>query len=140
MPEGIPYASSNVIAGVSPDLTYVGSQCFAYAGTFASSTSETTMLEFTTGNDIIVGKFILNGSVDPIESHLGGDNAFTIKLNGLIVSTTKIDTTGGDIGMPMTNVQPIIFPPYTNVVLSTLSRENSATERLSAYFIGKIVK
>jgi hypothetical protein len=141
MPEGIPYASSNVIAGVSPDLTYVGSQCYAYGGLFDSATSEFTILEFTTGNDVIVGEFVLNGSVlFTGDSHLGGNNAFKIKLNGLAVSTTKIDTTGTDVGMPMTNIQPMVLPPYTNVVLSAISGENSSTEQISAFFIGKVVE
>ena len=133
----IPVSASTVSTGTS--IRYVGNWAYAYAGLFDSSTTEFEMLNFTTGSGLIVGKFILNGSVlFTADSHLGGNSAYKISLNDIAVSTLKIDTTGTDVGMPMTNEQPIIIPPFTKVVLSCVVGENSATEQVSAYFTGRV--
>jgi len=135
--EGIPPTAS--VASVGPGINYVGDRVFAYAGLFDSSTTEFEMLNFTTGSGIIVGEFILNGSVlFTGDSHLGGNSAYKISLNEIAVSTVKIDTTGTDVGMPMTNEQRVIIPPFTKVVLSCVVGENSTTEQVSAYFTGRV--
>ena len=54
MPEGIPYSSTNVIAGVGKDLNYIGDRVYAYSGYVSFSNSEKTLLEFTTGSEYIV--------------------------------------------------------------------------------------
>ena len=136
-PEAVPSNAS--VASTGLGLRYIGNWAYAYAGLFDSSTTEFEMLNFTTGSGIIVGEFILNGSVlFTGDSHLGGNSAYKISLNDIAVSTVKIDTTGTDVGMPMTNEQRVIIPPFTKVVLSCVVGENSATERVSAYFTGRV--
>ena len=136
-PEAVPINAS--VASTGLGLRYIGNWAYAYAGLFDSSTTEFEMLNFTTGSGIIVGEFILNGSVlFTGDSHLGGNSAYKISLNDIAVSTVKIDTTGTDVGMPMTNEQRVIIPPFTKVVLSCVVGENSATERVSAYFTGRV--
>ena len=139
MPETDTIPVSASVASTGLGIRYIGNRCYAYAGLFDSSTTEFEMLNFTTGSGLIVGEFILNGSVlFTSDSHLGGNSAYKISFNDLAVSTVKIDTTGTDPGQPMTNKQPIIIPPFTKVILSCIVGENSSTEQVSAYFIGRV--
>ena len=140
---GAPNVAGSNPTGIGSTLNYYrteeGTFVYAYAGLFDSATSEFTLLSFTTGDRLIKGEFILNGSVlFTADSHLGGNTAYKINANEQTISTTKIDTTGTDVGMPMTNVQPVILAPYTKIVLSAISGENSSTEQITAYFIGRV--
>jgi len=119
-------------------LRYVGNWVYAYAGLFDSSTSEFEMLNFTAGSGIIVGEFILNGSIlFTSDVHLGGNTGYKIEFNEEEISTVKADTTG-DNPVPVSLTQKVIIPPFTKVVLTCVGGENSATERVSAYFVGRV--
>ena len=125
--------------GPAQALEFVGNWAYAYSGLHDSDTTEFTLFSFTTGSHLIVGEFIFNGSVlFSADSHLGGNQAFKIAMNGVAISTTKIDTTGTDVGMPMTNNQAVVIPPYTEVLVTAISGEVSATEQVTAMFVGRV--
>jgi len=125
--------------GTQPGLSIAGNYAYAYCGTFGANTTEFEMFNFTTGKELIVGEFIINGSVlFTADSHLGNNDAFKITFNGVAISTVKIDTTGTDVGMPMTNNQAVVIPPLTRVILSCVSSQDSTTERVSAMFVGRV--
>jgi len=120
-------------------LSIAGEFAYGFAGLFGASTTEFEMFNFTTGKETIVGEFILNGSVlFTSDSHLGSNSAFKITFNGVAVSTVKIDTTGTDIGMPMTNNQAVVIPPLTRVIVSCICGEDTTTEKVSAMFVGRV--
>jgi len=138
MPEGVDYASSNVIAGTGLELNYVQDRVYAYSGTFPAATSDQTMLEFMTGSKTIKGLFECMGTFNPNASGNIGDGkntAFQIYLNGVVVSSIKIGSIGES--MPTKERQEIIIPPYTNVKLTVLSSGASGTELSTATFVGK---
>jgi len=140
MPEGVGYASSNVVAGAGLELNYVANRVFAYSGLFAATTSDQTMFNFVTGAETIKGFFECMGNFNPNSSGNIGDGkntAFQIYLNGVVVSAIKI-ATGGE-QMPSKERQHLIIPPYTNVKLTVLSSGASATETSTATFVGKIL-
>ena len=139
MPEGVGYASSNVIAGTGLDLNYVQDKVYAYSGTFQASTANATMFSFQTGNKIIEGEFTLNGQVYYVSGSAGGHSVFKLIFNGIVVGLYKTLTTdSGD--MPVQCFQKVIIPPYTQVELQCISGENTANELLTAVFTGTVIQ
>jgi hypothetical protein len=94
MPEGIPYASTNVVAGAGLELNYVGNHVFAFSGgiiTLAGN-ADATMLDMVTGSEYIVGDFVFFAAVDP--NLTGGvKTKFKLTLNGVKVALShQIDS------------------------------------------------
>jgi len=134
MPEGIPYASSNVIAGAGLELNYVGDHAYAYSG--MSTASAQTLLEFTSGSKLIVGTITCAGSIPNNGGGIanGDISAFTLSMNGVEVARMKTDTAQED--MPTYAEYAILIPPYTAVKLTVNS---SGTQGVtSAMIIGKV--
>jgi hypothetical protein len=135
MPEGIPYASTNVVAGAGLELNYVGNHVFAFSGgiiTLAGN-ADATMLDMVTGSEYIVGDFVFFAAVDP--NLTGGvKTQFKLTLNGVKVAEVDADTSQEDM---QTYIRfPIIIPPYTNVkVVNEASGDGFATY---ATFSGKV--
>jgi len=134
MPEGIPYASSNVIAGTGLDLNYLGQKAYAYSGAVGVPNSETKLLSFQTGNKIISGR-MYTGYCSP--TSVTDDIAFEVKLNGVLISARYTDTSKEANTINMIYFTMII-PPYTLVEV-TATNISSATERdMCAIFTGNI--
>ena len=132
MPEGIPYSSSNVVAGTGLDLNYVGNHCYAYSGVLEPGAGPTTVLSFTTGNSYIVGIFEMNSD---FKGGGGNDYSVTLKLNGItIVYEQDIANNwlAGD------NQYPVIIPPYTKV--EGLLSDGGANKDMNLNFTGKLYK
>tara|TARA_R100001086_G_C11769179_1_gene240416 strand:+ start:418 stop:828 length:411 start_codon:yes stop_codon:yes gene_type:complete len=134
MPEGIPYASTNVVAGAGLDLNYLGSHCFAYSGTFESVDGSQTMLSFQTGNDYIKGLFTFNGPVRIAGASAGGSAVYQIKFNGVVVALGKVESSD----VPVQGFQEVIIPPYTVVEFTSRCDEDTANELITAIFTGKL--
>jgi len=137
MPEGIPYASSNVIAGTGLELNYVGNHCFAYSGTTGASITSQIVLDFQTGSKLIVGKMITNGAIQ-FSSGGGVITSFRISLNGLVVAITQIDTQSDH--SPSPPKINLVIPPYTNVKVEVDSDDNNASILSTAVFTGKVIQ
>ena len=134
MPEGIPYASTNVVAGAGLDLNYVGNHAYAYSG--MSTASAQTLLEFTSGSKLIVGRITCAGSIPNNGGGIanGDISAFTLSMNGIEVARMKTDTAQED--MPTYAEYPILIPPYTVVKLEVNSSGTNGVT--SAMIIGKV--
>ena len=138
MPEGIPYASTNVVAAAGLDLNYIGNHCFAYSGTHAANSTAATALEFTTGNQYIVGEIQLNAAVNSTNPANGSSTLALIKFNGVIISIIKSEGHVDD--MPNVATQKVIVPPYTNVTISVDSNDDQAAQFATVTFTGKLYK
>ena len=136
MPEGIPYASSNVTAGTGLELNYIGNHCYAYSGTFDAATSFADVLQFTTGKEYIVSIISCNGLVNPADTGPGTNSIFKIQLNGIVVAYVKVETSNES--MPSLIPIEIIMPPYTNVTVSVISDQATTAKVGSVTLTGKL--
>jgi hypothetical protein len=138
MPEGIPYASSNVVAGAGLELNYVGNHVYGYSGGLAASTSSQTALSFTTGNEVIVGEMQYNVPVRFLSDGQGKSGVCEIKMNGLLIANLSGDNASRD--SPTSETMKIIIPPYTLVVMNVISGTDSADHLCSVSLVGRIHK
>ncbi len=122
--------------GAAEALEIIGNHAYALSGMFESSTTEQTMLDFTSGNYYAVGRMDVYAPVaSPAD---GGTSTFQLFYNGVNVLRVKVDSNANDA--PAQGNFELIIPPYTEVRLVVDCLENSATELVSASFSGRIYR
>jgi len=136
MPEGVNYSSSNVIAGAGLELNYIGNHCYAYSGTYPANITAATALEFTTGNQYIIGEIQLNAAINPTAPDNGSSTLALITFNGITVSIIKAEAANNDI--PTYATQKVLIPPYTNVKIVVDGNDNQAAQFATITFSGKL--
>ena len=132
MPEGIPYASANVVAGAGLGLNYIGTHVYAYSGEVSVDNNETSLLLFTTGNETIVG--IMRPCY--LQS-TGDDYEYRIKFNDILIAYTKATS---EATIPAQKYFEIIIPPYTKVEVTGDNTESSSSANIGALITGKLYK
>ena len=138
MPEGVDYASTNVVAGTGLDLNYVQDRVYAYSGLKAALAAGFTVLNFQTGNKTIIGTMQLNAGVDDDNPTVGTETTANILLNGVSIGILKA-TTGAADNAPGSISQDLVLPPYTNVEV-IMDFDSDENDRFgSMVFTGKIV-
>jgi len=139
MPEGIPYASSNVVAGAGLELNYIGRHCYAYSGGIGASTSEITYLSFTSGNFYTVAELTINGHLE-FGNGQGTLDAWKLRMNGVIIGVYKTETTLTTADLVGSVVVPLLIPPYTQIIVSCDSDDTNNDKLGSCSIIGKLYK
>jgi len=137
MPEGVGYGPQNT-ASTGLGLNVIGSHCYAYSGTFPANVVAATALEFTTGNQYIVGEIQLNAAVNSTNPASGSSTLALIKFNGIIISIIKSEGHVDD--MPNVATQKVIVPPYTQITVSVDSNDDQAAQFATVSFTGKLYK
>ena len=119
-------------------LSIIGEHAYAFSGTFPASTSDQTMLQFTTGREYIVGEWFLSGGVSYAAANLGDGQhtGYRITINGSVVSIVKLSSITE--AMETTATEPMIIPPYSNVQVEILSSANSGTQLGTCSFVGRV--
>jgi alpha-galactosidase len=135
MPEGIPYSSSNVVAGTGLDLNYIGKHCYAY-NNFAATTATQTVFDFVTSADYIVAIFQFNGPVDFTTPQNSENAACGVKFNGLVVASLKALQTD----MPSSQIQRFVIPPYTHVTVTVDSTDNQSARIGTVSLTGELYR
>jgi hypothetical protein len=99
-------------AGVGTSLNFVGDHAYAYSGkitTTTASSAATTYLDFSTGNQYIVGTFHW------LEAYTGNADRFIdIQINGESVMAGQADDSANQL-----YAQPIeiLLPPYSRITV-----------------------
>jgi len=106
-------------AGTGSTLAYIGDFVYANSGAIAAVETATTQLEFTTSGDrVIVGELLLNGSCSQSDEETGNTCLFVVSLNNEVISMVKVDTLSEDT--PSNYVLPILIPPQSKVKVTAL--------------------
>ena len=109
--------------GPAETLEIIGDHCYAYSGSFPSTTSPVTRLSFTSGNFYVVGEIRLCGMLHINTPPNGRIAVMTVTMNGQTVILSKVDNEAED--MPSADIAPIIIPPYTEVGVSIDTDDDS---------------
>jgi len=109
--EGIPPTASTVVPGLS--LNYIGKFCFAYSPHLTITTAAQTILEFTTGEGVIMSRFQFFGPMDFDDPANGHICAYEVTLNGAVVAVVKCDNAASEGNYQ--EKMPLLLPPFTKV-------------------------
>jgi len=137
MPEGVGYASSNVVGGTGPDLNYIENRVFAYSGLKAATTSLKTYLSFQTGSKAIVGVLQVNSPVDDDDPTVGVSSASEISVNSVKIALLKTDSQEEDKNS--SERIKVVLPPYTNFLATMVDNANQGDRYGSMSFTGKVL-
>ena len=123
-------------AGTSSTLNYVGNHAYGYSGTFPTTTSTQTMMEFNTfHNTYIVGEFVLMGGLKYASTSNGRISVFKLTVNGEIIAVVKSDPQSadytGDVRLP------ILLEPASRIKLEVIGNDGSADDVVTAIFVGR---
>lgn len=125
-------------SGVGKGLNYVGDYVFANSGGFTtSSSSDVTLLSFTTGNFYTVADLTFVGSTTDNDPAAGLRSNFKLLMNGVAIANYH-SVTGQGAAASSTDVVPILIPPYTSVVVS--NRATATTGTVFAQLIGRVYR
>ena len=123
-------------AGIGSGLNYIGNHCYAYSGTFPSSTSEYTILDFSTGGEYSLVKLTVSGATDNADPENGGVSVFTVTTNSQEVARIKVDASTED--SPTVEVIPLLLEPYSKVTVKVIDNVNVSTRKTCATIVGRV--
>ena len=106
---GAPNVAGSNPAGTSTSLNYVGKHAYAYSGDVSVSGSLTTMLEFTTAEQYVVGHYQIHG----LFAQIGANQLrLNITVNGESITDSYWDSAQDNLN-PFENL--ILLPPYSRI-------------------------
>jgi len=133
MPEGIPYASTNVVAGAGLELNYVGKHVYAYSGEITFQNAGTDALVFTTGNNpMVLNMMVMTNDTD------ADDFVYNLTLNEVSIAKARFTAIGmSSLTLPI-QLLNIVVPPYTNVKLNFKNQTDDTAHTAYGILTGKV--
>jgi len=132
---GAGYTAGGNPAGTGTTLNYIGDHVYAYSGTFGSLNSSQTMLDFTTGSSVVVGRVHCNGAVNVAAVDAGLVDSFTVTMDGQTIALLKTETGSERQWAAWVD---IVIPPFTHVTVTTIAAASNATYLVTALITGRI--
>ena len=131
---GPPVGSSNTFTGTASSLELVGDHAYAYSGNVGITSSNITMLKFTTGNYYFVGGLEFHGDFASITA---SNTVTRIVMNDSEIVDT-IHTTQQDNTLMDYPIQ-IIIPAYTEIDI-TMAQAAGGTIDMQCTLVGRIYR
>ena len=130
--------AGNVAGGATPTgtgntLNYIGNHAYANSGTYEATTSSQTVLEFTTGNNYIVGTLQLNSAIQFSNVSLR-QTAAKISYD----SQTVALIVGSAEDAPVSQATDILIPPFTNVKIEVISAVDDSDNFVTVSIVGRV--
>ena len=124
--------------GPAEALEIYGDYATAMSGMFGANTSEQTMLDFTSGNYLFVGRLTFTGFVKPSAPQGGSIGAALLSLNGNSVAILKND--GNNETQPTISYCDVIIPAYTEVKVTVEASDTDSDNLGSVVMTGIIIR
>ena len=134
---GNPAGGSNP-AGISSNLNYIGTRVYGYSGMLAlSSGSDATMLEFTTGTEIIHCNIQFTFDYDLLEN--GKFFGVELEMDGQTVLKPRAEQriSGSGHGTDLISVIELIIPSFTTVKI--IGQTDDGGTECGCALVGKIL-
>ncbi len=142
---GMPYPDSTTqstknltVNHTGPDIHYIGNRVYAFSGAVAQSTSEQTLLDFTSGSGYIVATLTMTAPImmDNVHIGSGGVRGWQLDFNGQTVGLYK--ATANPENMPADMEVQILIPPFTAVTLVCIDTTDNANFLGTANITGEV--
>ena len=125
------------LAVTGPKLIYTsdGKRCYAYStqGSSLTSNAYSETLNFTSGDEYIVGKLTCFAPVDANPAS-GALSNYKVSFNGEVVFYINLDSAQED--HPAQAVVPMLIPPLTTVLIETNASASGWNPSVS--FVGRV--
>ena len=120
-------------SGTGSSLNYIGNWVSGYSGRVSINDSETALMDFTTGSELIVANVQFFYAVDASSAQ---NFAYTIKINGEIIS--KYIVNGSSTYTSANNPILLVLSPFSHVQLLAQNVEDSSSLEQAVTFTGEI--
>jgi len=137
MPEGVGYGPQNT-ASVGENLNIIGNYAYCFTGNHSANTTAVEAMKFTTGSFIFEGILQVNLAINNANNTATAHTFAQVEFNGTIIS--HIVAGRDPLDTRTSNQQPLVIPPYTEVVVKLYSSENEAARYMTATLTGRIYK
>jgi len=131
--EGIPPTASVASKGFS--VRYIGEYCYAYNHVTAT-TAQQLVLDFTTGDGIIVGEFTFYQFQNPADPHDNASTAGELRFNGETVASLGLGTDSFD--SPTQGHVKVVIPPFTRVECYLDGTQSDVSDLGSVVLSGRV--
>ena len=135
---GAPNVAGSNPAGTGTTLNYIGNRVYAYSGAIACSDSEKTLLDFTTGSELLVAKIKVAVATPSQENDT---MRFIFEMDGTIVYRSLIwsgiSGTAGYISNRET--VNVVLPPFTHFKVLGENVTDASSRQLAVVIAGKVV-
>jgi hypothetical protein len=132
--EGIPPSAS--VASVGLGIRYIGQFCYAYSPHLTITTAAQTILEFTTGDGVIMSRFQFFGPMDFDDPANGHICAYEVALNNEVVAVVKCDNAASEGNYQ--EKMPIVLPPFTTVKIRVDSNNVTTDYGTNVMMTGRV--
>jgi len=116
--------------GTQKGVSLIKDHCYAYSGIVSVTDSETTLLEFNTGDNYYVGQYQPN-----YETLSGDDFKFLVYLNEILISSLQISASRDFT--PYEEIE-LVIPPLTTVKITAQNETGSTATDILALFTGRV--
>ena len=120
-------------AGIGSSLNYIGNHVYANSGTYEAKNTTQTVLEFTTGNNYIVGTLQLNSAVQYSNASVR-QSAAKISFDSQIIALVV----GSAEDAPVSQATDILIPPFTNVKVEVISAQSDSDNFTTVSIVGRV--
>ena len=130
-------ARKNITTFLGPNkgLSIVGDFGYALSGNYAATTAEQTVLEFTTGNYVFVGKFQFNSFVQ-MSNVTVRQGAAKITFNGNQVALLMAASPNENA--PFETTMDLIIPTRTEVKVTVIAEADDANNYATVGLTGRV--
>ena len=131
---GAPNVAGSNPAGTGSSINYVGTRAYAYSGSVDATNVETTMLEFTTGSEL------LEGTVQFCYLDTSDDNiTYRVYQNSEVILATHGRQASGNQTEPTDAIMQMIIPPFTKIKCTAQNNTATTGRAQSAAIVMRIV-
>jgi hypothetical protein len=123
-------------AGTGTSLNYIGNHAYAYSGTFTGSSTDQTVLDFSTGSEYLVGELQVNAPVDDDATEVGSTLVARISFNNEEIALLKCESATADT--PSSERMKMLIPAYTRVTVIFDNNNTQADQYQTCTFVGRI--
>jgi len=117
-------------SGTGTSLNYIGDHAYALSGKIAVDNNETTLLQFSTGNQYIVATVTF-----AYASNSSDDFRYMISVDSQIVDEYHVNGGGN---APDRNSRSILLPPFAVIKMSSQAVGHSTARDQTCMVVGRV--
>ena len=121
--------------GAQKGVSIVGDHFYAYSGGLPASTTSTVALNFTTGDEYLLGKVQVNQALQYAAANVTAVN-MQISINGEVVALMIVGYIGAD--SETIGTQDLLLPPHSTIEISLRFDADQSAQLSCVTYTGRV--